>query len=73
MWESVGIVAAKGGPWGIVALVVVSLIQGWLIPRRTHLDRVGDLKATITALEATVKEREQQIGVLLSRPRERAQ
>lgn len=73
MWESIGLIAAKGGPWGIVALVVVSLIQGWLIPRRTHLDRIEDLKAAITALEATVREREAQIGTLLGRTREPAE
>lgn len=65
MWESVGQIAVKGGPWSIVGLVVVSLIQGWLIPRRTHLDRVEDLRAIITALEATVLEQKQQIAVLL--------
>lgn len=65
--------AAKAGPWGIVALVVVSLIRGWLIPRRTHVDRVEDLKAAITALQATVAEREHQVAVLLGRAREPAE
>jgi hypothetical protein len=46
---------------------VVSLVRGWLIPRRTHLDRVGDLKAAIAALEETVAEQKQQIGILLGR------
>jgi hypothetical protein len=66
VWESVGLIAVKGGPWGLLTLVVLSLIQGWLIPLRTHLARVEDLKAAISALEATVREREQQIGILLS-------
>lgn len=77
MWESIGLVAAKGGPVGLIALVVVSLLQGWLIPRRSHLDRVedlkeriADLKAACAALEATVDERERQIGILLTRARE---
>lgn len=69
-WESIGLVAAKGGPWGIVALVVVSLIQGWLIPRRTHEDRIADHKATIAALQATVYERERQIAIMLERVKE---
>lgn len=63
MWESL---VLEGGPWGVAAIVVVSLIRGWLIPRRTHLDRIEDLKATISALEATVAVREQQINILLS-------
>lgn len=67
MWESIGLLAAKTGPLGIVALAVISLIQGWLIPRRTHEDRVADLKATIAALEATVAERERQISIMLER------
>lgn len=69
-WESIGLIAARGGPWGIVALAVISLIQGWLVPRRTHEDRVADLKATIAALEATVHERERQIGIMLERVKE---
>lgn len=61
-------VALQGGPWGLLGLVVVSVIRGWLIPRRLHLDRVGDLKAAIAALEATVAEQKQQINILLGRP-----
>ncbi len=55
------------GNGSLGALVVVSLVRGWLIPRRTHLDRVGDLKAAIAALEETVAEQKQQIGILLGR------
>lgn len=52
---------------GVSGLVVVSLVRGWLIPRRTHLDRVADLKAAIAALEETVHEQKTQIGILLGR------
>lgn len=70
MWESLGLVAVQGGPWGLTALGLVSILRGWLIPRTVHLDRVGDLKAAITALEATVAEQKLQISVLLGRTRE---
>jgi hypothetical protein len=55
------------GNGSLGVLVVVSLVRGWLIPRRTHLDRVADLKAAIAALEETVHERETQISILLGR------
>jgi len=43
-------------------------MTGRLISRTVHLDRINDLKAAIAALEATVKERERQISVLMGRP-----
>lgn len=64
--------ALQGGPWGLVGLVVVSLIRGWLIPRTTHREIVGRLENAIKALEATVAEREKQVGLLLSRGKESA-
>ena len=67
MWEAL---AVQGGPWALVGMVVLSIIRGWLIPRRTHLDRVADLKAAIAALEETVHEQKTQIGILLGRVRE---
>lgn len=67
MWETL---AVQGGPWAVICMVVYSIIRGWLIPRRTHLDRVADLKAAIAALEETVRERETQVGILLGRVRE---
>lgn len=70
MWEVLGPLALQGGPWGLIALGVLSILRGWLIPRRTHMDRVGDLKAAIAALEATVQEQKGQIGILLGRVRE---
>lgn len=74
MWETLGTVTAKAGPWGIaigvILTVLYALMRGELIPRSTHEDRVSDLKAAITALEATVREREAQIATLLGRARE---
>lgn len=66
MWDWPSIVLNGG----ISGLVVVSIIRGWLIPRRTHLDRVADLKAAIAALEETVHEQKTQISILLGRARE---
>ena len=70
MWESLGIGLAQTGPWGVIVFGVVSILRGWLIPRRVHLDRVADLKAAIDAQRETIAEQKQQIGILLGRPKE---
>lgn len=67
MWDSLSTLAVQGGPWGLVSLCVISVLRGWLIPRRTHLDRVGDLKAAIAALEDTVVELKAQNAMLMGR------
>lgn len=64
MWETL---AVQGGPWALVGIFVLSVFRGWLIPRRTHEDRVSDLKAAIAALEETVHEQKTQISILLGR------
>jgi hypothetical protein len=65
VWQPVGTAIAQGGPWGLLALVVISLIRGWLIPRSWHRDRIADYQRAVDALEATVAEQKQQIAVLL--------
>ncbi len=67
MWDSLSTLAIQGGPWGLVSLYTVSVLLGRLIPRRTHLDRVGDLKEAIAALEETVAELKQQQALLMGR------
>ena len=67
MWESLSAAALTGGPWTLVSLFVLSILRGWVIPRRTHQDRVSDLKAAIAALEETVVEKDKQISILLGR------
>lgn len=67
MWDSLSTLAIHGGPWGLVGLYSVSILRGWLIPRRWHLDRVGDLKEAIAALEETVAELKQQQALLMGR------
>lgn len=62
MWEQLAI---QGGPYGLIALTVVSLIRGWLIPRSWHRERIEDLKAAIAAHEATIREQKAQIAILL--------
>lgn len=69
-WEALAALTQQGGPYGLLALVVISLIRGWLIPRSTHRDRIMDYQAAIRALEATVAERDRQIATLLGRVRE---
>lgn len=68
MWATL---IVQGGPWALISLCVVSVLRGWLIPRRTYLDRVSDLKATIAALEATVDQKDEQLGILLGVGRKR--
>jgi hypothetical protein len=62
VWESIG-------PWltpgGLIALTVLSLIRGWLIPRSWHRERIQDYKDTIAAKDATIAELKAQIAVLL--------
>lgn len=60
-------IAVQGGPWVLLALLVV---RGWLVPRATHLREIGYMQRTITALEATVAEREKQISILLGQLKE---
>ena len=67
MWDSLSAVALQGGPWTLISLFVLSILRGWLIPHRTHQDRVSDLKAAIAALEETVAEKDKQISILLGR------
>lgn len=62
MWEQLAI---QGGPWGLVGLVVVSLIRGWLIPRTTHRDRIADYRAAIADKDATIAELRAQQAILL--------
>lgn len=70
MWETLGLGLTQGGPWGVIVFGVVSILRGWLIPRRVHLDRVADLKAAIDAQRETIAEQKQQIGILLGRVKE---
>lgn len=49
---------------------MVSILRGWLIPRRVHLDRMGDRDATIAALEETVREQKKQLAILAGSYRE---
>lgn len=59
------------GPWGIVAIFVLCLGAGWLIPRWTHKERIADLKEqlkekadTITFLQAALEKRDEQVSLL---------
>ena len=77
MWESLGSLAVQGGPWGLVGLMVVAILRGWLIPRTTHLDRIGDLKQRAEDYKAAWEaernisaERQQQVSILLGRGKE---
>lgn len=57
--------AINGGPWVLLALLVV---RGWLIPRWTHLQITKLMQRTIDAQEAIIAERDKQISILLGKP-----
>jgi hypothetical protein len=59
------------GPWGIVAIFVLCLGAGWLIPRWSHKERIADLKEqlkekgeTIAFLQAALEKRDAQVTQL---------
>lgn len=77
MWQSLG---GLGLALAMLASLWVSLQRGWLYTRRSYLDlvaaseklhkakdeRIADLKESAVLLRATVKEREDQIAILMS-------
>lgn len=67
MVDSLLPIVTNGGPWVLLALLVV---RGWLIPRWTHLQITKSLERTIDAQEATIAERDKQIAILLGRGKE---
>lgn len=68
--DALAAVAVQGGPWGLIALVVVSLVRGWLVPRSAHRERIDDYKATIVAKDVTIAELRDQLSILLGKSRE---
>lgn len=70
MWD-LGQWVAHGGPWALAVFILILLAMGWLIPLRQHNRELGYRDRTIAALEATVAEREKQLGILLSKLPER--
>lgn len=59
------------GPWGIVAIFVLCLGFGWIIPRWTHKERIADLKEqlkgkdeTIAFQRASLEKRDEQVSQL---------
>lgn len=71
--DALAAIAVQGGPWGIVGLVVVSLVRGWLIPRSTHRERIGDYKAAAEDKDETIAELRKQVSILLGLHRESAE
>lgn len=62
-WANIGAV-------GLLSVVFLAVMTGWLIPRWTHLERVRDFKETIASQKATIAERDKQIDILLGRVKE---
>lgn len=52
-----------GGPYGLVALVVLLILGGRLITRAAHEDRVHDKDAQIEYLRETLKSRDEELQV----------
>lgn len=67
MVDDLRAVALNGGPWVLLALLVV---RGWLIPRWTHLQITTFMQRTIDAQKDTIAELNKQVSVLLGQQRE---
>ncbi len=48
--------------WSIVAIFVIAILRGWLVPRRTLMDRVEDKQATITDKNAVIAAKDVEIA-----------
>jgi hypothetical protein len=74
LWEPLAQVTAAWAGWtlfgSLATYLVHAFIGGRIISRGQHEERVGDYRATIAALEATVRELKDQQRILLSRDRE---
>lgn len=70
MWDTIGELTLRGGPWGLIGFAVLSIFRGWLIPRTWHRERIADYQRALAAAEATVHERDIQIGILLGHAKE---
>lgn len=53
----------KVGPVGLLAITVMLILLGRLIPRSAHEDRVTDLKERIASLQETLAIRDQELQV----------
>lgn len=69
--DSLGdLVAANGSvlSWtGLAAFVVISIVRGWLVPRRTHEDALHDRdewRAESRLKDAQIAEKDKQLGHL---------
>lgn len=63
MWDTLAALA-QGGPWALVALSVVSIFRGWLIPKSSHLREIGYLERESKAKDATIAELKDQMRIL---------
>ena len=70
MWDTLAPFAVQGGPSALLGLVILSIVRGWLIPKASHEREMSYRERTITALEATVAEKDKQIGIRLGKLRE---
>lgn len=64
MWTTLAAVAQQGWPVALVALCVVSIFRGWLIPRSTHLREIGYMERENKAQAATIAELKDQLRIL---------
>lgn len=68
MSEVFGINVADGGAVALLAIVFLSVLKGWLVPRKTHEDTIKDRDNWRTAFlesEAARKVEHEQTGELL--------
>lgn len=56
---------AEIGPWGLASVFVMLVMTGLLIPRWTHLQRVGDRDKQIELLQKALDKRDVQVDLLI--------
>lgn len=69
--EAVDAVVSWGeaGPWGVLAVFVLMIGLGLLIPRWTHTQRMGDREKHIALLTRMIDKRDEQFDKLVEQNR----
>ena len=70
-WD-IGPLLAQGGPSALLTAVVWAILTGRLVPRSQLLREVGYRDRIIAAQEATLAEREKQLGIVIGKLPERS-
>lgn len=52
-------------PYGIIALGIISILRGWLVPKISHDARVADKDAQIDYLRKALDKRDEQFSTVI--------